>query len=328
MTIHIFKSTIQQFRTSSINLFLTAILCIFFISINSNIVCADELKTELKSGIQKILINAVPRIPRKEFGRLPKGLQVVEAPNFRGVKVYVGYMCIKADIWKEDIGLMERYKVLAEEDKNLVFSVNGTFYSSRGVLGHLISDGIIPSTPKQFPGTLPRCFLVSFKGIKGSQHWFIGETTVQTSIIKSNIFDKVWFNGENPIGSPIDQLLGGGGWIMRDRRDVHNESYDRQRFRFYDEDKTARRTVVAQDTDRNLYFLIFEAGQTLHMIAREFIKNPIFKDVKDAFFLDGGASSCMVLKGKYLVAPLYLVDKARFSAITVSKEDISWISGL
>lgn len=221
---------------------------------------------------------------------------------------------------------MERYNQVAEEDQNLLFAVNGTFYSSRGILGQVISDGMIPQNIKQMSGTLPRCFLVSFKGIKGAQYWFIGETTITASIIKANLFDKVWFNGDNPIGTPIDNLLGGGGWILRDKRDVHNESYDRQRFRFFDEDKTARRTVVAQDIYRNLYFIIFEAGQTLHMIARELVKNPVFQDVKDAFFFDGGASSCMVLKGKYLVSPLYIVDKARFSAIMVSKEDIPMTS--
>jgi hypothetical protein len=122
----------------------------------------------------------------------------------------------------------------------------------------------------------------------------------------------------------IDQLLGGGGWVLRSRHDVHRESYERQRFLFRREDQTSRHTIIAQDSDRNLYLLVFEEGQNLHMIARTLVKEPVFSKVKDAIFLDGGASSAIVLNQKYLVSPLYVIDKARFSAIQVFISDAKW----
>ncbi|OQB49714.1 MAG: hypothetical protein BWY02_01211 [bacterium ADurb.Bin157] len=285
---------------------------------------SSDLKSELKSNVQFFFRSLTENHSVKDFGVLPEGLEIVEGDGYRGLKLSTGYFELRVDTWGEDIGLLERFNKAKTENEQLFAAINGTFYSSRGILGQIISDGQIPVWPKQYIAALPRCFLSTFRGLKGYQHWFIGETTVGASVLKTGIFDKVWFNGESSTGTIMDNLIGGGGWILRNRKDVHDESFDRQRFRFKNEDLKARRTVIAQDSDRFIYFIVFEAGNSLHQIARAFVHNKVFEKVREAIFLDGGASSCIVLNGKYLVPPLYLVDKARFSAIQVLKSDLTW----
>lgn len=300
------------------------IFLFFIMVLVGNNLFATELKTSLKNTVQQAFLSITGKPPLSKF-KTTSGVELLEGEGYRGLKLTVGYAEIKVDTWTEDIGLLDRFKQRLEDgEEKLVASINGTFYSSRGVLGQIISDGLVPKWPKQFVGSLPRCFLSSFRGLKGNQHWFIGETTVSSWVLKSSIFDKVWFNGESSTGTAMDNLVGGGGWILRGRRDVHKESLDRQRFRFRNEDLKARKTVVAQDAERFLYLLVFEVGSTLHQVARTFVKDPKFSKVQEAFFLDGGASSCIVINGEYFVPPLYLVDKARFSSIEIHKTDMSW----
>jgi hypothetical protein len=287
--------------------------------------CASELKTNLKSKVQQAFLSITEKQPLTNF-KSYNGIELIEGEGYRGLKLTVGYVEIKIDTWTEDVGLLERFKqkVAEEENEKLVASINGTFYSSRGILGQVIVDGSVPKWPKQFVAALPRAFLSSFRGLKGYQHWFLGETTVDAWVLKSNIYDKVWFNGESSTGTMMDNFIGGGGWILRARRDVHKEALDRQRFRFRDEDLRSRKTVVAQDTERALYLLVFEVGSSLHQVARTFVKDERFSGVQEAIFLDGGASSCIVINGEYFVPPLYIVDKARFSAIDIYKTDATW----
>ncbi len=285
-----------------------------------------DLKTNFKSSVQQAFLSITERPALTEFKDVPNGIELLEGKGYRGLKLIVGSAEITVDTWMDDIGLLERYnqrKEEAEFPEKFVASVNGTFYSSRGVLGQVISDSMVPPWPRQFIASLPRCFLSSFRGLKGYQHWFIGETTLSAISLKSGIYDNVWFNGESSTGTSMDNLIGGGGWILRGRRDVHKESLERQRFRFRKEDLRARKTVVAQDTDRHLYLIVFEVGSTLHQVARTFVKDETFSKVSEAFFLDGGASSCIVINGKYFVPPLYVVDKARFSAIEIYSSDLS-----
>lgn len=300
-------------------IFLLIILLSFASQSNSS-----ELKSDLKSNVQFFFKSLTENHSAEDFGVLPEGIEILEGKGYRGIKLTVGFFEVRVDTWGEDIGLLERFNKEKSDNEQLYAAINGTFYSSRGILGQIISDGQIPVWPKQYIAALPRCFFSTFRGLKGYQHWFIGETTVGASILKTGIFDKVWFNGESSTGTIMDNVIGGGGWILRNRKDVHNESLERQRFRFKTEDLKARRTVVAQDTDRCIYFMVFETGNSLHQIARTFVKDKVFEKVNDAIFLDGGASSCIVLNGKYLVPPLYLVDKARFSGIQVIKSDLTW----
>lgn len=283
-----------------------------------------ELKTEVKTGVRKLFENVSKNIPKEDFGVLPDGLEIIEGSGFKGIKVTQGLLEFRIHTWLDDTGLLENYNLSKEAGATVLAAINGSFYSERGVLGQVISDGTIPRV-RQIPGRLSRCFVCAYRGAKNVQFWYLGETALRSEeIMRPHNKEMLWFNGSADSSVRCDNLLGGGGWILRNRKDIHSEAVDRQFFRFRKEDQTSRKTVVAQDIDRNLYFLVFEAGFTLHMVAREFVKNEIFKEVQDVIFLDGGSSSCIVLNGKYLVAPLYLVDKARFSCIQIVKPEIIW----
>ena len=283
-----------------------------------------NLKVELKSGVRRLFENMNKNIPAKDFGVLPEGLSIVEGNGFRGIKITQGLLEFRAYTWLDNTGLLENYNRCLEDGDSIVAAINGSFYSERGVLGQVIQDGQIPRL-KQIPGRLSRCFVCAYRGAKNAQFWYLGETSLSSmELMTPHNKEMVWFNGAADSNIRCDNLIGGGGWILRNRKDVHWEAVERQFFRFRREDQTSRKTVVAQDSDRNLYFIVFEAGFTLHQVAREFVKNDIFKGIQDAIFLDGGSSSCIVLKGKYLVAPLYMVDKARFSCIQILKPTLIW----
>ena len=272
---------------------------------------------ELKGKIRKIFGMLGASAKNQKFGKLPPGVELIDIEGCCGLKLTPTKVEIKIDTWTTDEGLMERYKKAKEEGLGMVAAINGTFYSSRGVLGQVVSQGKLPYDIMQIPGSLSRCFISSFRDAKKKQRWFIGETSLRgRALTGGTLKEKGWFNVPKVYGF-IDGLLGGGGWILRRRKDVHRESYKRQRFRFRKEDQTSRHTVIAQDNERNLYLLIFEEGQSLHQIARKLVKEEVFKTVRDAIFLDGGSSSTMILNGKYLKPPLYIIDQARFSGILV-----------
>ena len=292
---------------------------------------AIELQGGLKSEIRGLLSQFAVKLPVSDFGKLPDGLEIIDGKGYRGIKIKQGKLLIKVHTWTGNEGLLETHEKCRKEGEEsgavdaLVASINGTFYSPRGVLGQVISEAMLPPAIVQIPGRLSRCFIASFRGAKKRQFWYIGETSFQAQ----DLFDPykrtdVWFNRSIVFDSVIDNLLGGGGWILRNREDVHMEAYDRQRFRFRKEDQTSCKTVVAQDDSRNLYFLVFANGFNFHMVARTFIKDEVFAGVRDVFFLDGGSSSAIVLNGKYLVPPLYLVDKARFSCLQVLVPPTTW----
>jgi hypothetical protein len=283
-----------------------------------------NLKVELKSGVRRLFENMNKNIPAKDFGVLPEGLSIVEGNGFRGIKITQGLLEFRTYTWLDNTGLLENYNRCLEDGDSIVAAINGSFYSERGVLGQVIQDGQLPRL-KQIPGRLSRCFVCAYRGAKNAQFWYLGETSLSSmELMMPHNKEMVWFNGAADSSIRCDNLLGGGGWILRDRKDVHWEAVERQFFRFRREDQTSRKTVVAQDSDRNLYFIVFEAGFTLHQVAHEFVKNDVFKGIEDAIFLDGGSSSCIVLKGKYLVAPLYMVDRARFSCIQILKPTLIW----
>ena len=282
------------------------------------------LKTELKGSVRNMFENLNKNFPKEDFGKLPEGLSIVEGNGFRGIKITQGLLEFRVYTWLDDTGLLDNFKKCREAGEDVIAAINGSFYSERGVLGQVIEDGTLPKV-RQIPGRLSRSFVSAHRGAKNMQYWFLGETPLSSSqLLRAHKKEMVWLNGEAEGRGRCEHLLGGGGWIMRSRKDAHWEAIERQFFRFRSEDQTARKTVVAQDTNRNLYFIVFEAGFTLHQVARTFVKNDIFKDVEDVMFLDGGGSSCIVLNGKYLVPPLYLVDKARFSCIQITKPAIVW----
>lgn len=284
-----------------------------------------EEQVKFKNDIRRLFGQVARNLDADDFGKMPDGIEVINLKGCKGLKITQGKVEIRVDTWTEDKGLLERFKECRElYGRNLIAAINGSFYSSRGVLGPVVSDGTLPAGLRQIPGALSRCFLASFRATKNRQFWYIGETSVKgPDLLRYAFKEQGWFNVPEIYGR-IDNLIGGGGWVLRSKHDVHRESYERQRFLFRREDQTSRHTVIAQDRERNLYLLVFEEGQNLHQIARTLAKEPVFARVEDAFFLDGGSSSTIVLKEKYLVSPLYVVDKARFSAIQVFVLDAKW----
>lgn len=275
-----------------------------------------------KDKIRSVLGYMSKAVAQEDFGRLPKGFSLISGKKFKGVKLQSGMLTIRIDTWSSSDGLLDRYKKAKKEGYNIIAAINGTFYSSRGALGSVVVKRKLPTNIRQIPGSLSRSFLASFRDAEDKQKWFLGETSLRNrDLITDRLKKEGWFN-VNKIYGWLENLLGGGGWILRGGKDVHNESYIRQRFRFRKEDRKSRHTVIAQDRDRNLYLIVFEAGYDLHQIARILVKNHKFSKVRDAIFLDGGSSSALVVKGKYYVPPLYLIDSARFTCIQVIVPEI------
>ncbi|PKL47117.1 MAG: hypothetical protein CVV42_14130 [Candidatus Riflebacteria bacterium HGW-Riflebacteria-2] len=301
----------------------TFIVLLFLLS--ASVLHAFDFKSQLKEGARQILAQMSQRLSAAELGTLPAGFEIIEGATYRGFKVHQGKLEIRVHTWNDDTGLLENFQRSEEEGSNIVAAVNGTFFSSRGVLGSVVSDGGIPAALHQSPGKLSRCFVASFRGEKDRQTWYLGETSLTGGdLLGLGFKERGWFNISGVFSSHCDNLLGGGGWILRERKAAHMEAYERQRFRFAKADQKSRKTVIAQDSERNLYFLVFETGNTFSQVARTLVKDPVFADVREAIFLDGGSSSAIVVKGKYLVPPLYMVDRARFSCIQILVPELTW----
>lgn len=284
-----------------------------------------DLQAELKEGARQMMVQLTQQIPAEQFGQLPEGFELIEGPDYRGFKIKQGKLEMRVHTWPDATGLMENYKRAEEDGLKIVAAVNGTFYSSRGVLGSVVSDSSIPAGLHQAPGKLSRCFVASFRGDKNRQTWYLGETSlVGGELLRLGFKERGWFNVPGVFASHCDNLLGGGGWILRGGKYVHHEAYERQRFRFRKADQKSRKTIIAQDSERSLYFLVFETGNTFYQVAQTLVKEPRFEKVRDAIFIDGGSSSAMVVKGKYLVPPLYMVDRARYTCIQILVPELSW----
>jgi len=298
---------------------------VLLVLFSGSVLHAFDLKSHLKEGARQVFANMSQQVSVAELGHLPAGLEIIEGATYRGFKIHQGKLEIRVHTWNDDTGLLENYQRSAADGANIVAAVNGTFFSSRGVLGSVVSDGGIPADLYQSPGQLSRCFVASFRGEKNRQTWYIGETSLNGGDLLGYGFkERGWFNIPSVLASHCDNLLGGGGWILRERRAVHAEACERQRFRFAKADQKSRKTVIAQDSERNLYFLVFETGNTFYQVALTLVKDKTFAKVREAIFLDGGSSSAIVVKGKYLVPPLYMVDRARFSCIQILVPDLTW----
>ncbi|MBU1105664.1 MAG: phosphodiester glycosidase family protein [Candidatus Riflebacteria bacterium] len=304
-----------------ITLFILMILCL---SSGSNL-SGYDLPAELKEGARQVLAQMSPKVTVAELGKLPEGFEIIEGSDYRGFKIRQGKLEMRVHAWTDETGLLDNYKRSEEDGLKIVAAVNGTFYCSRGVLGSVVSDSGIPSGLYQAPGKLSRCFIASFRGDKNHQTWYLGETSLLGGeLLRLGFKERGWFNVPNVFANYCDNLLGGGGWILRGGKYVHNEAYERQRFRFRKADQNSRKTIIAQDSERSLYFLVFETGNTFYQAAQTLVKEPIFAKIREAIFLDGGSSSAIVVNGKYLVPPLYMVDRARFSCIQILVPELAW----
>lgn len=293
-------------------------LLIFYFLLNSlSPTIADSPKTIFKGTVRKILTDFASDIKPENFDPLPEGLKIIASEKFTGLKVAPGSLILRINTWKEPHGLLVENKRSIDQGLKVVAEVNGTFFSQRGPLGQVISDGVIPKNIRQFPGTITRSFFAIYKDLETQQRWIFGETSLSADNFIKDILppNKCRFNEAKPISSNITGLIGGGGWLINNGKPAYNEAVKRQFFRFRPEDETACKTVLAKDSEGFLYLVVFKSGLNLYNVTLALMKAPEFGKITSAIFLDGGSSSCIVLKEKYLVPPLYQIDKCRFTSI-------------
>ncbi|RCK80486.1 MAG: hypothetical protein OZSIB_3232 [Candidatus Ozemobacter sibiricus] len=273
----------------------------------------DSLKGAVRSWFGALAAATTVADP----GPLPDGVVIWQAPGCRGIRLEPGRFRVAPLVWSGSHGLLDEVRRRAASDAALLAAINGTFYSMQGPLGPIVIDGRVPERPRPLPGTLSRCCLVVIEE-DGRRRWRLGETAASLA----TLVGPGWPPGlsvNRPVapGARVVHLLGGGGWIVRQGRDVHMEAYQRQRFRFRRVDQDSRHTVVAMDDQDRLYLLVFENGANLSRVSAVLRDRAHFPGITEAVFFDGGSSSTLVWRDDYLVAPLYLIDKARFSAIGV-----------
>lgn len=274
---------------------------------------------DLKAAIRNLFSGLSDAVASEEIAVLPDGIDVVSIPGCKGLRLDPRFVRVQPHVWSESCGLMDEFTKVSMIDKNVVAAINGTFYSTQGALGQIIVDGKIPHEIRQFSSRISRCFFGIFSD-GNNKKWVLGETGISSSnLLKDGFTGKSRINRPITTNDKLEGLLGGGGWIIRESRDVHMEAYNRQNFRFRKVDQDSRHTVLAMDELNRLYILVFESGANLSKISESLRGKREFSRITDAVFLDGGSSSTIVVMGKYLVAPLYLIDKARLSALFVFK---------
>lgn len=284
--------------------------------------CAASGTSDIKPAFRSLIGRITGSLAKKDFGRLPDGMAVIKFPGCRGIRLEPGKFQVRTSCWTESTGLLQKYLRSAEKNPALVAAINGTFYYERGVLGQLIVDGQMPKEIKQAPGSRFRSFFAVIQPDGTNESWLIGETSESTSEILSQPgFVRQFTDKPQFYNGKIVSLIGGLGRIVRNGKNVHMEAYEKQKFRFRKADQSSRKSVIALDCVNRLYLLVFETGFTFNQVASMLLERPDFESVTDAVFLDGGSSSTMILKGEYLVLPLYLADMAKYSCIEIYSTD-------
>ncbi len=272
-----------------------------------------------KSSVRGFFGELSQAVRVNEIGSLPVGITRIELPGVSGIRVESGMGELVPYSWNGDPGLLERFLKSSESDGNLIAAINGSFFGTQGVLGQLVIDGKRPRGIRQMPASFARCFVAVLRGSAG-RRWVIGETSVHgDTLCLPEFFTSSRFNRSLRADDRLEHLLGGAGWIIRCGKDVHMEAYGRQKFRFRKIDQDSRHSVIAMDEKDRLYLLVFETGSNLERVSDMLRTSPDFDHITEAIFMDGGSSSVLIANGKYLVAPLYLVDKARYTALFVRK---------
>jgi hypothetical protein len=271
---------------------------------------AQEFKPFLRQlfGQVSANLNSVP-------AELPDGVDLIQLPECLGLVFSPGKVDIQPSVWSVDEGLLEQFARIEQQNPNILAALNGAFFRPDGILGPVIIDGVVPEGVKLFPGKLSRCFLAVVEE-EGRRRWLIGESSKKPAeMAKKNWLGQAAVNRRVTSGERLVHLIGGAGWIVRNSQDVHMEAFQRQNFRFRRVDQDSRHSVVAMDKRNRLFFLVFETGANLQRCSEILRGRPEFGEITEAIFFDGGSSSTLVYRGTYLTAPLYLVDKSRFSAI-------------
>jgi len=299
-------------KTHAIHRFLLlAIFCSIF--------AAPAESQSWKASVRGFFGELSQAVHENEIGSLPIGITRIELPGVSGIRIEPGMAELKPYSWSGEPGLLDRFQKSAEQDGNLVAAINGAFFGAQGILGQLVIDGKRPHGIRQMPASFARCFVAVLNGAAG-RRWVIGETAVHgTPLCLPEFFTSSRFNRALSADDRLEHLLGGAGWIIRDGRDVHMEAYGRQKFRFRKVDQDSRHSVIAMDVRDRLYLLVFETGSNLDAVSSMLRTRSDFDNITEAIFMDGGSSSVLIVNGKYLVAPLYLVDKARYTALFVRK---------
>lgn len=262
------------------------------------------------------MFEAVPKVS------LPEGATQIRFNGCKGVKLAAGRFMLKPHVWFGETGLCDEVKRLHASGTPVVVAMNGAFYGKEGPLGQVIVDGVLPSGLRQMPAHLSRCFIAWVEANPSntgstSGRWLLGETAARPQELASFPTSLACASFSQPLaeGETIRHLLGGGGWIIREGRDVHMDAYNRQKFRFRKVDQDSRHSVVALDGKGALFMLVFETGLNLSAVSNLLLTRTEFKGITDAVFFDGGSSSTIVAGDDYLVSPLYFIDKARFTAL-------------
>ncbi|HQG28392.1 MAG TPA: hypothetical protein PLY73_07520, partial [Candidatus Ozemobacteraceae bacterium] len=166
-----------------------------------------------------------------EVGSLPAGIDRINLPGVKGLRVSQGIGKLDLHAWNGEPGLLHQFRTAVASDGSLVAAINGSFFGTQGVLGQLVVSGKRPPNVRQMPASFSRCFIAVLKG-PGFPRWVLGETAVHgASLCLPEFFTSSRFNRPIRDSDRLEHLLGGGGWIIRDRKDVHMEAYGRQKFR-------------------------------------------------------------------------------------------------
>ncbi|MBF0406977.1 MAG: phosphodiester glycosidase family protein [Candidatus Riflebacteria bacterium] len=246
-------------------------------------------------------------------------LRIIKIPGATGIYLASNSFQITPYTWTSQNGLLQAYYDFQKENNHVLAAINGTFFSPTHLLGPIIVNGLSPAGIKQLISKHSRCFIAVYENSDTKTRWVLGETSASSRKILSNQGKDLVFNRFINSNEKLLHLIGGGGWIIRNGKNVHLESYTRQKLNFRKVDQDNRHSVIAMDKSDGLYLMVFDHGQNLNAVAEKLLNKDLFSGVTDAIFLDGGSSSAIVLNGNYLVQPLYFFDKSRFSALMAIK---------
>ncbi|HNV68979.1 MAG TPA: hypothetical protein PKO06_04715, partial [Candidatus Ozemobacteraceae bacterium] len=251
-------------RISNVVLIVTIMIGTGWVGKTARLEAASGKNDSLKPLVRAIFGQLSQASSATETTALPEGMHLIKFTGCTGLCLEPGKFHLRPEIWTDYEGLMDRFhKAQGRKPAPPVAAINGLFYSASGIVGQILVDGRIPPRFQQMHGSKPRCFLAVLKqGEK--QRWVIGETTLPLKDFEAEgALGLTRFNRPWKAGETLYQMMHGGGWIIRDGRDVHMESYKKQGFRFRKVDQDSRHTVIAMDRQDRLYLLVFEAGANL-----------------------------------------------------------------